>query len=171
MSDIDHIAAARALIEPLTGYTPGPWRAVSNHPLNACANVRAGYHDVATLYGSSEDVPQRVEGEPWGPHPIRDATSRLIAAAPALRDMVATLADEAEADAAEIVSLQDLNTALVAEVEKLRAENQRLRKIIEKMDEHSPRADHTCAEPGITLSEAVMRAWPELAEPNDEVSE
>lgn len=101
----DPIAAARALIEPLTGYTSGQWRAVSDHPLNACANVRAGYHDVATLYGGSEDVPQPVEGEPWGPHPIRDATARLIAAAPELRDMVATLADALEAERAALNKL------------------------------------------------------------------
>jgi hypothetical protein len=43
----------------------------------------------------------------------------------------------------------------------------RLRAIIEKMDQHSPLADSTCDEPGITLSEAVMRQWPELAEPKE----
>lgn len=100
----DPIAAARALLEPLTGYTPGPWQTTSDHSLNACANVSAGYHDVATLYGGSEDVPQPAEGEPWGPHPIRDATARLIAAAPDLRDMVSTLADALEAERARIAA-------------------------------------------------------------------
>lgn len=59
---------------------------------------------------------------------------------------------------------------IIASVRIYESEIRRLRGIIDKMDQHSPRADRTCAEPGITLSEAVMRAWPELAEPKDEVS-
>jgi Lar family restriction alleviation protein len=39
----------------------------------------------------------------------------------------------------------------------LRAEMERLREIIRVIDELSPRADHTCDEPGITLSEAARR--------------
>ena len=98
----DKIAEARALIEPLTGHTPGEWEMSVTHPTNACANVRCGYTDVATLYSGDSDVPQPADGEPWGPQPIRDANARLTAAAPALRDTVAALADLADAQAQEI---------------------------------------------------------------------
>lgn len=43
------------------------------------------------------------------------------------------------------------------------AEIERLTAIIAVMDASSPRADHTCAEPGITLSQAVEREYPHLA--------
>ena len=97
MSAVDLVAGARALIEPLTGHTPGEWEMSVTHPTNACANVRCGYTDVATLYGGDSDVPQPADDEPWGPQPIRDANARLTAAAPALRDTVAALADLADA--------------------------------------------------------------------------
>lgn len=41
-------------------------------------------------------------------------------------------------------------------------ENARLKMIIARMDGAVPVADKTCDQPGITLSEAVMRQWPEL---------
>ena len=97
MTAADLVAGARALIKPLTGHTPGKWEMSATHPANACANVRCGYTDVATLYGGDRDVPQPADGEPWGPQPIRDANARLTAAAPALRDTVAALADLADA--------------------------------------------------------------------------
>ena len=102
----DLVAGARALIEPLTGHTPGEWEMSVTHPTNACANVRCGYTDVATLYGGDSDVPQPADDEPWGPQPIRDANARLTAAAPALRDTVAALADLADAQAQEIAELR-----------------------------------------------------------------
>ena len=102
----DKIAEARALIEPLTGHTPGEWEMSATHPANACANVRCGYTDVATLYSGDSDVPQPADGEPWGPQPIRDANARLTAAAPALRDTVAALADLADALTQRIEALE-----------------------------------------------------------------
>ena len=48
----------------------------------------------------------------------------------------------------------DALTALLAEVERLRA-------ILAYIDIHAPLADATCAEPGITLSEAARRALAE----------
>lgn len=76
----NRIAAARALIEPLTGYTPGPWKAWQPR------------HD--------ESVPVRTDGlgitiayAHQGAVTHAGNNARLMAAAPALRDMVATLAD------------------------------------------------------------------------------
>lgn len=106
MTAADLVAGARALIKPLTGHTPGEWEMSATHPANACANVRCGYTDVATLYGGDSDVPQPADGEPWGPQPIRDANARLTAAAPALRDTVAALADLADAQARRIEALE-----------------------------------------------------------------
>lgn len=48
--------------------------------------------------------------------------------------------------------------------EALTAEINRLKDIISIMDEYTPKADDTCAEPGITFSEAVMRQFPRLKE-------
>lgn len=39
----------------------------------------------------------------------------------------------------------------------LQAEVDRLKAIIKKIDEVTPRADNTCTEPGIAISEAVRR--------------
>ena len=57
MTSADLVAGARALIKPLTGHTPGEWEMSATHPANACANVRCGYTDVATLYSGEGDVP------------------------------------------------------------------------------------------------------------------
>ena len=104
MTAADLVAGARALIEPLTGHTPGEWEMSVTHPTNACANVRCDYTEIATLYGGEGDVP--ADDEPWGPQPIRDANARLTAAAPALRDTVAALADLADALTQRIAELE-----------------------------------------------------------------
>lgn len=44
----------------------------------------------------------------------------------------------------------------------LAQENAKLKAIIAAMDGAAPLADKTCDEPGITLSEAVQREWPQL---------
>ena len=106
MTAADLVAGARALIEPLTGHTPGEWEMSVTHPTNACANVRCDYTEIATLYGGDSDTRTPAEGEPWGPQPIRDANARLTAAAPALRDTVAALADLADALARRIEALE-----------------------------------------------------------------
>ena len=106
MTAADLVAGARALIKPLTGHTPGEWEMSVTHPTNACANVWCGYTAVATLYSGEGDVPQPADDEPWGPQPIRDANARLTAAAPALRDTVAALADLADALTQRIEALE-----------------------------------------------------------------
>lgn len=65
----DPIAAALALIEPLTGYTPKPWE--------------------VTIYDEDGFIMVQLSGY-FGDFKPNDV--RLIAAAPDLRDMVATLA-------------------------------------------------------------------------------
>ena len=109
MTAADLVAGARALIKPLTGHTPGEWEMSVTHPTNACANVWCGYTDVATLYSGEGDVPQPADDEPWGPQPIRDANARLTAAAPALRDTVAALADLADALTQRIEALMSFS--------------------------------------------------------------
>lgn len=87
----DPIAAARALIEPLTGYTPWPWKAWQPR------------HD--------ESVPVRTDGlgitiayVHQGAVTSAHNNARLIAAAPDLRDTVATLADALEAERAKVTA-------------------------------------------------------------------
>ena len=126
MTAADLVAGARALIEPLTGHTPGEWEMSVTHPTNACANVRCGYTDVATLYGGDSDVPQPADDEPWGPQPIRDANARLTAASPALRDTVADLADLAEVQAQRVEEWRQDYRALEGAHRVMREANARL---------------------------------------------
>lgn len=122
------IAESRALIKPLTGHTPGPWV------------KRTGMH---SAWVEQEDGAERFSCTVVGGDGQGGAmdNARLIAAAPALRDTVAALADLAEAQAQEIG---------------------RLVQIIARMDAVTPRADESCDDPGITLSEAIQRKWPHL---------
>ena len=90
MSAADKIAAARALIEPLTGHTPGPWQV--DAPEDESVEIAARIFAIAGLYETA-------------PEALPDA--RLIAAAPALRDTVAALADLADAQAQEIERLTE----------------------------------------------------------------
>lgn len=98
MTAADKIAEARALIEPLTGHTPGPWFLANGNEV----------HDRGTRFGS--------QGERLGETPMllaetyyprADENARLCAAAPALRDTVAALADLAEALAQENAKLRE----------------------------------------------------------------
>ena len=99
MSDADKIAEARALIEPLTGHTEGPWvYSERNTPEHFWIEPEVGYLPSPNYLCVSG--------------PISRENAAVIAAAPALRDTVAALADLAEAQAQEIA--------------KLRAENERL---------------------------------------------
>ena len=90
MSAADKIAEARALIEPLTGHTPGPWQV--DAPEDESVEIAVRIFAIAGLYETA-------------PEALPDA--RLIAAAPALRDTVAALADLADAQAQEIARLRD----------------------------------------------------------------
>lgn len=89
--------AIRERLAALTGFPPGPWRVAADHPLNACVRIRADFYEVATLYSGGEYVATPEEGEPWGPHPVRDATAQLIAAAPDLLALAHSLLDVIDA--------------------------------------------------------------------------
>lgn len=82
----DLIAAARAMIEPLTGDTPGPWDASGLTVYDTCMDGVASCH--------------------------AGADARLIATAPDLRDMVATLADALEAERAEVAAAYEAAATL-----------------------------------------------------------
>lgn len=56
---------------------------------------------------------------------------------------------------------------LTAENAALRAQLADLQRIIEYIDKKFPRADKTCDEPGITLSEAVRRTLADMDTNND----
>ena len=108
MSAADKIEAARALIEPLTGHTEGPWWTDGEYSEDECGiAVIAARTDAGPLPGNptrgmvawaSQLLPENAG--------ICEADARLCAAAPALRDTVAALADLAEAQAQEIVRLR-----------------------------------------------------------------
>ena len=89
MSAADKIQTARALIEPLTDTTPGPWVfSERNTPEHFWIEPEVGYLPMPHYLSVSG--------------PISRENAALIAAAPALRDTVAALADLADAQAQEI---------------------------------------------------------------------
>lgn len=103
MSAADKIAEARALIEPLTGNTPGPW--VSQHRgTRKDIECRKDYHRVTTELEAADPNAVAIVHVQWRLNPAANAA--LIAAAPALRDTVAALADLADAQAQEIARLR-----------------------------------------------------------------
>lgn len=61
------------------------------------------------------------------------------------------------AKSAEAEILRALRAELTHCQKSREAEVKALKAVIVRMDEVAPRADHTCNEPGITLSEAVRR--------------
>lgn len=88
MSAADKIANARALIEPLTEYAPGPWKVDSDGDVYADNSF-----SIAQIWDIVEDFSEHAE-------------TKLILSAPALRDTVAALADLADAQAQEIARLK-----------------------------------------------------------------
>lgn len=92
----EQLAEARALIEPLTGYIPGPW-------------VTAGDHHVRANGGKTAIAEMRLASARGG------GNGRLIAAAPELRDMVAKQADHIEAQARREAEKDARIAALLAE--------------------------------------------------------
>ena len=95
MTAADKIAEARALIEPLTGHTPGPWEAFGGVGIGVTP-VDPSEGDVASCCGFSSGRDEREELD----------NAALIAAAPALRDTVAALTDLADAQAQENAKLR-----------------------------------------------------------------
>lgn len=97
MTPADTIAEARALIEPLMDFTPSPWELVSLSGYGSPFSIRMAYHS---------DNPNAPKTH-YGVQSVRTREdARLIAAAPALRDTVAALADLADAQAQEIARLR-----------------------------------------------------------------
>lgn len=97
-SPAGHIAEARALIEPLTGHDDGPW-ATAHRGTRTDFRKGRDYHRVTTLRDAVDSDAEAVAHVAWRPR--REANAALIAAAPALRDTVAELADLADAQAQE----------------------------------------------------------------------
>lgn len=93
MTAADKISAARALIEPLTGHTPGPWSAEPGAKRGAWISGTTGEWS-ALACGDSDESAAR--------------NAALIAAAPALRDTVVALTDLADAQAQENAKLRTL---------------------------------------------------------------
>lgn len=81
----EQLAEARALIERLTGYTPGPWS----------FEVESGdWPDHALIGGDGDPV---IEWDFDLGFRLSGSDARLIAAAPAMRDTIAALLDHIEA--------------------------------------------------------------------------
>lgn len=106
-----------AELERLAAAIPAaPWIATFDHPLNAAAFVvqegEDRHRSIATLYGVHDAVDLPAEGNPWGPHPIRDATAEAISYLPAL--IIEVLAHrKAEADL--VSALRQTAAILLAE--------------------------------------------------------
>lgn len=103
MTAADLIAGARALIEPLTGYTPPPWAVrypVESHPDFACIEPAAGY-----LEG---DHYLSVSGN------CSAATAATLAASPVMRDTIEALLDDRDALTQRIEALEAENVKLQA---------------------------------------------------------
>ena len=139
MSVADKIAEARALIKPLTGHTPGPW--MQDGIAIAHPSEPHGYPLDICLMGE----PLHFAGDVRPMLQNHEANARLIAAAPALRDTVAALADLADAQAQEVAewrkeyravqSMNDLlraaNAKMIAERDAQAQENARLKAALE----------------------------------------
>lgn len=154
MTDADKIAAARAMIEPLTGQTRGKWRV--SLPNDTVVISPDGFA-VAHMAGDY-CLPTR-----W---PAMEANARLIAAAPTLRDTVAALADIAEAQAQEIVLVCDgcVTTKTDAEINAWVAEHPDARRSCcpERKMRPITRADWDAQARRIAELEAALRlhkAW------------
>lgn len=100
MTAADNIQAARALIEPLTGHTPGPW--MQDGIAIAHPSEPNGYPLDICLMGE----PLHFAGDVRPMLQNHEANALILAAAPALRDTVAALADLADAQAQEIERLR-----------------------------------------------------------------
>ena len=95
MSAADKIQSARALIEPLTGHTPGPW--MQDGIAIAHPSEPNGYPLDICLMGE----PLHFAGDVRPMLQNHEANALILAAAPTLRDTVAALADLADAQAQE----------------------------------------------------------------------
>lgn len=112
MTAVDQIAAARALIEPLTGHTPGPWR------LHGRCIAADGVCDtysgpvLGTIGGASDTLDEDGEGRRWWTQGDPEKNAAMFAASPTLRDTVAALADGLEDEIAKSDALAQRIEAL-----------------------------------------------------------
>jgi hypothetical protein len=68
------------------------------------------------------------------------------------------MVDELEIAQGRVVDLEERNNRLFHKAARRLAEIKELQALIQYIDAHAPRADSTCDEPGISLSEAAKRA-------------
>lgn len=108
MTVADQISAARALIEPLTEYAPGPWKVDSDGDVYADNSF-----SIAQIWDIVEDFSEHAE-------------TKLILSAPTLRDTVAALADLADAQAQEATEWREEYRAVQGMNDLLRAANGKL---------------------------------------------
>lgn len=120
MTAADKIAAARALIEPLTGHTPGKWR---NGDVRFGGRSQLVLHSQGNGYVCEVKTPVRDNEHDYS---VLEANVSLIAAAPALRDTVAELTDLADAQAQEVAEWRDEYRAVQGMNELLQAANGKL---------------------------------------------
>ena len=92
----DLVAGARALIEPLTGHTPGPWQ---RDCWDVLGNGGGTGHVCEVSTPNGDDDHYWTSGE-------ADANTRLIAAAPVMRDTIAALLDDRDALTQRIEALE-----------------------------------------------------------------
>lgn len=105
----DPIAAARALLEPMTGYTPGPW-------MPSDVTIHTKPHESAVAVCVSGGTRSRSEAR---------SNANLIAAAPDLKDMLtAALAEIDRLREALKVEQEENRWAYVDAALKDRAEDQ-----------------------------------------------
>lgn len=115
----EQIAEARALIEPLTGYTAGGWKARPAKSMEMYGRLYAVLNPerIPAAFVPAWDRPR--EGEVDGTEEAKSHT-RLIAAAPAMRDTIAALLDHIDTQAEQSDYWEASSNAAWAEVEKLR---------------------------------------------------
>lgn len=150
MTAQDKIAQARALIEPLKDFTPGPWWTDGEYSEDQLGiAILAARTDCGPLPGNptrgmvawaSQILPEDIGR--------CEADARLIVAAPDMRDTIAALADLAEAESAradkakaEAASANDMSTARALEIIMSRIKLDRETQRIMRVHLHNSRED------------------------------
>ena len=160
MTKID-TKAIRAQMEAMTGFTAGPWKVSPTDDTNVITNDREMVAEIAGDYN---------DPDLW---PIMEADTRLIAAAPDMRETILALCDALDAAQAEIERLQTIIGNLHAVEEKhretanahfhranrLRAESDLLRAaLVEIAHTFTERSDGTMKSCSASFYQEVARA-------------
>lgn len=128
------LTAIRAQMKALEGFTPGPWAtACDDCHFGSLSSVRGG--GAAQKSGLSRELMVEVGG--WQGVKAQEATTRLIAVAPDMRDTIIALCDETE---------------------RLRAANDRLRAALTVIAEWAETADCYEAIMGRARTASIARA-------------